>query len=129
MLLGTLGTNLLGNFLAGKGINRAGEELVKTGYVSWIKNKDCVFWYWNSLDCFVYSGIGTHWIAWYTLKNDVTYFDSFGVEHIPKQTKMFIGKSIVVANIFRIQANDSVICGYSWIGFIDFILKCKTLTD
>ena len=61
----------------------------------------------------MYSGIGTHWIAWYTLKNDVTYFDSFGVEHIPKQTKMFIGKSIVVANIFRIQANDSVICGYS----------------
>ena len=34
MLLGTLGANLLGKFLAGKGINRAGEELVKTGYVS-----------------------------------------------------------------------------------------------
>ena len=60
-----------------------------------------------------YSDIGTHWIALYALKNDVTYFDSFGVEHIPKQTKIFIGKSIVVGNIFRIQANDSVICGYS----------------
>ena len=31
-----------------------------------------------------YSDIGTHWIALYTLNNNVTYFDSFGVEHIPK---------------------------------------------
>ena len=32
-----------------------------------------------------YSDIGTHWVALY-LNNDnnvVTYFDSFGVEHIP----------------------------------------------
>ena len=29
-----------------------------------------------------YSDIGTHWIALYLLINNVTYFDSFGVEHI-----------------------------------------------
>ena len=29
-----------------------------------------------------YSDIGTHWIALYVQNNDVTYFDSFGVEHI-----------------------------------------------
>ena len=42
---------------------------------------------------------------------------------------MFINKSVVVTNIFIIQAYDSVMCGYFCIGFIDFILKSKTLTD
>ena len=37
-----------------------------------------------------YSDIGTHWVALYLNNNDVTYFDSFGVEHIPKQKKSFI---------------------------------------
>ena len=32
-----------------------------------------------------YFDIGTHWIAFYVLINDVTYFDSFGVEHIPEK--------------------------------------------
>ena len=52
-----------------------------------------------------YFDIGTHWIALYAL-NDVTYFDSFGVEHIPKEIKIFIDKSTVLANIFKIQAYD-----------------------
>ena len=64
----------------------------------------------------------------YALNNNVTYFDSFGVEHIPKEIKIFIDESIVVTNIFWIQAYDSVMCGYFCIGFIDFILKGKTLT-
>ena len=37
-----------------------------------------------------YSDIGTHWIALYVLNNVVTYFDSLGVEHIPKEIKTFI---------------------------------------
>ena len=65
----------------------------------------------------------------HALNNNVTYFDSFGVEHSLKEIKIFIDKSIVVANIFRIQAYDSVMCGYFCIGFIDFMLKGKTLTD
>ena len=76
-----------------------------------------------------YSDIGTHWIALYALNNNVTYFDSFGVEHIPKEIKIFIDKSIVLTNIFRIQAYDSVMCGYFCTGFIDFMLEGKTLTD
>ena len=32
MLLGTLGASLLGNILAGKGINRAGEGVIRGGY-------------------------------------------------------------------------------------------------
>ena len=38
-----------------------------------------------------YSDIGTHWIALYIQNNDVTYFDSFGVEHISKEIRTFIG--------------------------------------
>ena len=40
MLLGTLGVSLLGNILAGKGMNRAGEGFVRAGYGSSVKNKD-----------------------------------------------------------------------------------------
>ena len=65
----------------------------------------------------------------YTLSNNVTYFDSFDVEHISKEIKNFINKSIVVTNIFGIQAYDSVMCGYFCIGFVDFMLKGKILTD
>ena len=75
-----------------------------------------------------YSDIGTHWIALYAL-NNVTYFDSFEVEHISKEIKIFIDTSIVVTNIFKIQANDSIMCGYFCIRFIDFMLAGKTLTD
>ena len=61
--------------------------------------------------------------------NNVTYFDSFGVEHIPKEIKKFIGNKNIETNIFKVQAYDSVICKYFWIGFIDFMLKDKSLTD
>ena len=37
-----------------------------------------------------YSDIETHWIALYALNNNVTYFDSFGVEHIPKKLKYLL---------------------------------------
>ena len=76
-----------------------------------------------------YSDIGTHWIALYASNNSATYFDSFGVEHIPKDIKTFINKSIIVTNIFIIQAYDSIMCGYFGNEFIDFILSGKTLTD
>ena len=76
-----------------------------------------------------YSDIGTHWIALYIQNNDVTYFDSFGVEHIPKEIRTFIGNKNIKTNIFRIQAYDSIMCGYFCIGFIDFMLAGKTLTE
>ena len=60
--------------------------------------------------------------------NNVTYFDSFGVEHIPKEIKKFVKNKNLKINIFRIQAYDSIMCGYFWIGFIDFMLAGKTLT-
>ena len=76
-----------------------------------------------------YSDIWTHWIALYVLNNGVTYFDSFGVEHIPKEIKIFIKNKIIKTNIFRIQAYDSIMCRYFCTGFLDFMLARKTLTD
>ena len=65
----------------------------------------------------------------YTLNNNNTYFYSYGVEHILKQIIKFIERFTIVKNIFRIQAYDSVMCGYFCIEFIDFMLKGKSLTD
>ena len=76
-----------------------------------------------------YSDIGTHWIALYALNNNVTYFDSFGVEHVPKEIKKFIGNKKIKANIFRILAHNSVMYGYFCIRFINFMLEGKSLTD
>ena len=61
--------------------------------------------------------------------NDVSYFDSFGVEHIPKKIKTFISNKNIKTNIFRIQAYDSIMWGYFCMGFIDFMLAGKTLTE
>ena len=76
-----------------------------------------------------YSDIGTHWIALYVKNNDIAYFDSFGVEHIPKEIKAFIKNRNIKTNIFRIQAYDSIMCGYFCIGFIDFMFKGKSLNE
>ena len=43
---------------------------------------------------------------------EMFYFNSFGVEHIPEEIKKIIGNKNIKANIFRVQANDSVMCGY-----------------
>ena len=61
--------------------------------------------------------------------NNVTCIDSFGVEHVPKEIEEFVKNKNITANIFRIQAYDSVMCGYFCIGFIDFMFKGKTLTE
>ena len=75
-----------------------------------------------------YSDIGTHWVALYVNKKTVTYFGSFGVEHIAKEIKKFIDNKNIITNIFRIQLYDSVICGYFCIGFIDFMFNGNSLT-
>ena len=68
-------------------------------------------------------------LLYFVKKKEIVYFDTFGVEHIPEEIKKVIGNKNVKANIFRVQANNSVMCGYFCIGFIDFILEGKTLTD
>ena len=68
------------------------------------------------------------------------------MEHIPKENNKFIRskelgsavnndttKSSAIAriksSIFRIQAYDSIMCGYFCIEFINYMLKGKTLLD
>ena len=131
MLLGTLGASLLGDMLAGKGIVKAGygskgEGIIRAKYGSKQSKKgkgfllkdfrynpilDGVYSRDNLPDkikngAYVinldeYSDIGTHWIALYIVNDNVTYFDSFGVEHIPTEIKKIIKRSTIVTNIFR----------------------------
>ena len=76
-----------------------------------------------------YLDIGTHWIALYVNNKIVIYFNSFGVEHISKDIKRFINNKNITRNIFRIQAYNSIMCGYFCIEFIDFMFNGNSLTD
>ena len=86
-----------------------------------------------------YHDIGTHWVALcvqgtsvydtYVNNKIVTYFDSFRVEHIPKEIMNFISCKKIIRNIYRIQAYDSIMCGSFCIGFINFMFNDKSLTD
>ena len=68
-------------------------------------------------------------LLYFVKKSKIVYFDSFDVEHIPEEIKELIGNKNIKANIFRIQGNNSVMCGYFCIRFIDFMLAGKKLTD
>ena len=61
--------------------------------------------------------------------DNITYFNSFGVEHIPKEIKKFLINKNIITNILRIQVNDSIMCVYFCIEFIDFMLKGESLLD
>ena len=74
-----------------------------------------------------YENTGTHWVSLFVKPKYRVYFDSFGIEHIPKEINKFIGNNDIESNIFRIQAYDSIMCGYFCIGFINYMLKGKTL--
>ena len=91
------------------------------------------------INLYEYQDIGTLWVALYVNNKTATYFDSFGVEHIPKEIMKFIGNEQsssakarnknIITNIFRIQAYDSIMCGYFCIGFINFMFDGNSLTD
>ena len=72
-----------------------------------------------------YTNIGTHWIALFVKPKYTVYVDSFGVEHIPKEINKFISNKKIKANIFRLQAYDSIMCGYFCIEFINYMFMVK----
>ena len=73
---------------------------------------------------------GTHWVVIFMKKDEVIYyFDSFGVEYIPKEILKRIEHKNIKTSIFRIQDNNSVMSGYLCILFIEYMLNNKTLTD
>ena len=77
-----------------------------------------------------YENTGTHWVALFVKPKYMVYFDSFDIEHIPKEINKFINNNNnIESNIFRIQAHDSIMCGYFCIEFINYMLKGKTLLD
>ena len=84
-----------------------------------------------------YKNTGTHWVSLFVKASEVIYFDSFGVEHIPKEINKFTDNDTtkssslehIKSNIFRIQAYDSIMCGYFCIEFINCMLKGKALLD
>ena len=59
----------------------------------------------------------------------IIYFDSFRAEYVPKEIEKFIGNKKIKTNIFRTEINNSVMCGYFWIGFISFMFAGKTLIE
>ena len=71
-----------------------------------------------------YADVDTHWIALFCNGNEIVYFGSFGVEHVPEEIKEFLGSKNIIANIFGVQTNNSVMCGFCK-GFIDFMLASK----
>ena len=60
-----------------------------------------------------YADLGTHWIALFSNRGENVSFDSLGVEHVPEETKKFVGNKNIRANIFRVQANNTIMCGTS----------------
>ena len=90
-------------------------------FPKWIKHGA----YATSLDD--YLDVVTHWIALHVKNIEIIYFDSFGVQHVPKEIEIFIVHKNTKTNIFRIQSNNSIMCGYFCIGFIDFMFAGKTL--
>ena len=93
------------------------KELKFSGVYSYVINRD------------KYKSIGTNWIALYVKSNNMKYFDSLGVEQIPKEIKKFIGNKNIITNIYRIQVYDWIMWGYVCTGFNDFMLKGKSLLD
>ena len=67
------------------------------------------------INVYEYADVGTYWIALYAKNNEVIFFYSFGVEHVPKEIKKFIVHKNTKTNIFRIQTDNSIIRGYFFI--------------
>ena len=76
-----------------------------------------------------YENTGTHLIFLFVKSKYTVYFGSFGVGHTPEEINKFIGNEKIKASIFRIQADDSIMCGYFCIEFINYMLKGKKLLD
>ena len=61
--------------------------------------------------------------------NEITYFNSFRVEHVPNEIMHFIGHKNIKTNTFRKQACNSIMRGYFCIGFIDSMFPGRSLID
>ena len=76
-----------------------------------------------------YADVGTRWVDLFYNRSEILYFDSFGVENVSEEIKDFIRHKNLKANFFRVQANNSIMWRYFWIGFIEFMFAGKKLTN
>ena len=61
--------------------------------------------------------------------NNIIYFDSFGVKHIPNKIKKFIADKNIINNVYKIEVCNSIMCKYFCIGFSDFLIKGRSFLD
>ena len=72
---------------------------------------------------------GTHCVSLFIDRNTAVYLDSFGIEYIPQEVLNKIKDKSITHNIFRIQDDESIMCGFYCIAFIGYMLAGKTLLD
>ena len=65
---------------------------------------------------------GTNWISLFIDRNKALYFYSFGIVYIPQEVINKIKDKSITHNIFRIYSDDSIICGFYCITFIEYII-------
>ena len=71
----------------------------------------------------------TDWVSLFIDRNKAAYFNYFGIEYIPQEVLNKIRDKSITYSIFRIQDNDSIMCGFYCIVFIEYILAGKILLD
>ena len=71
----------------------------------------------------------TNWVSLFIDRNTAIYFNYFGIEYIPLEILSKIGDKSVTHNIFRLQDNKSIMCGFYCVTFIEYMLAGKTYGD
>ena len=72
---------------------------------------------------------GTYQVSLFIDRKTAVYFDSFGIEYTSQEVLNKIISKSITQNIFRIQDNDYIMCGFYYIAFIEYMLAGKTLLD
>ena len=67
----------------------------------------------------------THWVSLFIDKNTAVYFDSFGIEYISQDKLDKISDKSITHSVFRIQDDESFMCGFYCIAFIEYVLAGK----
>ena len=72
---------------------------------------------------------GTHWISWFIDKNTAVYSDSFGLEYISQEVFNKVKDKSITHNIFSIQDNDSIMCVFCCIAFVEYVIAGENFLD
>ena len=70
-----------------------------------------------------------HWVSLLINRNTAVYFDSFGIEYIPQEALNKIRHKSITHNVFKLQDNESIMCGFYCLAFIEYMLVGRILLD